>query len=64
MFVSLPSSSIIHEKYMTRQIRIEQGTLTEWSVKLRSLLWGRSQTTVPADGRFVWSYSETEKWSL
>jgi hypothetical protein len=31
------------------------------SVKIRSLLWGRSQTTVPADGRFVWSYSETEK---
>jgi len=31
------------------------------SVKLRPFLWGRSQTTVPADGRFVWSYSETEK---
>ena len=25
------------------------------------VFWGRSQTTVPADGRFVWSYSETEK---
>ncbi len=24
------------------------------------VFWGRSQTTVPADERFVWSYSETE----
>ena len=29
--------------------------------KIRSLLWGRSQAVFPADGRFVWSYSETEK---
>jgi len=31
------------------------------SVKIRSLLWGRSQAVVPADGHFVWSYSKTEK---
>ena len=31
------------------------------SVKIRSFLWGRSQAVFPADGRFVWSSSETEK---